>query len=369
MLAIQRLIKENPNDWEKILISPPYCLKIDRDYGYILFKYNQYTSDLSLPEVQEARGIIFKEDTMELKCYPFKKFFNIGEPNAANIDWSNVTVEEKVDGSLIKIWYDDQMWHISSNGKIDAFKCQLPNCASKEITNLGHLFITVFDTVLFHDLDKSCCYMFEVVSPDNRIVVPYKETKLYFLGARDMKTLKEKECWIGVEKPKWRYYKDVDGENLKKEILEEVSKMTSEQEGYVVRDRYFNRVKIKSPEYIKVHYMKGEGELTTKRILGILRENEKDEYLAYFPEFKNRFKEVEKKLKTYKEDMHIYKQEVIKWRDKWHLDRKAVAENILAKRKKESAFCFAVYDGKVQDEEEWISKIMLNKLAERIDEI
>ena len=84
---------------------------------------------------------------------------------------------------------------------------------------------------------------------------------------------------------------------------------------------------------------------------------------------KNRFKEVEKKLKTYKEDMHIYKQEVIKWRDKWHLDRKAVAENILAKRKKESAFCFAVYDGKVQDEEEWISKIMLNKLAERIDEI
>lgn len=369
MLAIQRLIEEHPNDWEKILISPPYCLKIDRAFGYILFKYDQYKSDFSLAEVQEARGIIFKEKTMELKCYPFKKFFNIGEPNATYIDWSEVSVEEKIDGSLIKLWYDDKMWHISSNGKINAFECYLPNCQFKKYENLGYLFLSNFNTALFSDLNKDYCYMFELVSPLNKIIVPYEEDKIYFLGARDMTTLDEKECWIGVEKPKWRYYKDVDSIKLKEEILDEVSNMSANQEGYVIRDRYFNRIKIKSPEYVKAHYLKGDGKLTTKRILGILRENEKDEFLAYFPEYKENFVQIERKLKTYKEDMRIYKQEVFKWRDRLKLDRKAIAQNILAKRKEDSAFCFAICDNKVKDEEEWVSKIMLNKLAERIDKL
>lgn len=369
MLAIQRLIKENPDKWENILTSPPYCLKIDRDYGYILFKYDQHKSDLSLPEVQEARGIIFKEETMELKCYPLKKIFDMGEKNAAHIDWTNVTVEEKIDGSFIEVWYDDKIWHISTNEKIDAFKCLLPNNELKEHKSLGHLFISVFNTFLFPDLDKTYCYMFEVVSPENKIVVPYKYARVFLLGARDMTTLQEKEVWLGVKKPKWEYYENVDGEKLRKEILDRVSKMAIEQEGYIIKDRYFNRVKIKSPEYVKAHYLKGEGELTTKRILGLLRENKKDEFLAYFPEYKNKFQEIERKLKTYKEDMHIYKQEILKWRDKWNLDRKTVSANILAKRKLESVFCFAIYDNKVQDEDEWISKIMLNKLAERIDKL
>ena len=39
--------------------------------------------------------------------------------------------------------------------------------------------------------DPKCTYMFELVSPYNRVVIPYEETKLYFLGIRDMEDGKE----------------------------------------------------------------------------------------------------------------------------------------------------------------------------------
>ena len=51
----------NHNNWEELLTKDPYNLKINRDNGYIIFKYNQLCSDFSLPEVREARGIIFRE--------------------------------------------------------------------------------------------------------------------------------------------------------------------------------------------------------------------------------------------------------------------------------------------------------------------
>ncbi|HLX54510.1 MAG TPA: hypothetical protein VKR58_11240, partial [Aquella sp.] len=55
------------------------------------------------------------------------------------------------------------------------------------------------------------------------------------------------------------------------------------QEGYVVCDGSFNRVKVKSPQYLALHSMKdGFG---PKRVIEMIRLNESDEWLAYFPEF------------------------------------------------------------------------------------
>ena len=56
-LELIDIIKNNKN-WEEILTSKPYSLKIKRDNGYILFKYDQISSDFSLRAVREARGII-----------------------------------------------------------------------------------------------------------------------------------------------------------------------------------------------------------------------------------------------------------------------------------------------------------------------
>lgn len=52
--------------WRELLESAPYNLIVKEKDNFILFKYNQLYSDMSLTEVQEARGIIFRKS--DWKC-------------------------------------------------------------------------------------------------------------------------------------------------------------------------------------------------------------------------------------------------------------------------------------------------------------
>lgn len=122
-------IQNHPNDWEEKLSSDPYNLKISRDGLYVMFKYNQLSSDFSNPIVREARGIIFREDNWKCVRRAFDKFFNYGEPNAAEIDWNTAKVQTKIDGSLISAWFDDK------NGTIQPTEPSMPIRLRPETSN------------------------------------------------------------------------------------------------------------------------------------------------------------------------------------------------------------------------------------------
>lgn len=173
------------DNWEELLTTDPYNLKISRDSGYIMFKYNQLSSDFTIPLVREARGIVFRESDWKCVCFPFMKFGNYGESYCPNIDWNTASVQEKVDGSLIKLWYDNG-WHISTNSTIDAFKAELNDAKYKTFGNL-------FEEALPFPFDEfniiagtEYVYMFELCSKYNRVVIPYDEPKLYLLGIRNI---------------------------------------------------------------------------------------------------------------------------------------------------------------------------------------
>lgn len=67
----------------------------------VQFKYDQIESPKDDPIVQECRGLILDEaNNWDVVAYPFKRFFNYGEPQCAEIDWSKAQVMEKCDGCL-----------------------------------------------------------------------------------------------------------------------------------------------------------------------------------------------------------------------------------------------------------------------------
>jgi len=49
-LNLTKFIRENSN-WEELISKDPHNIKVSRDSGYIMFKYNQITSDFNLPIV------------------------------------------------------------------------------------------------------------------------------------------------------------------------------------------------------------------------------------------------------------------------------------------------------------------------------
>jgi hypothetical protein len=280
-------ILAHPDSWEQELAAAPYCLKISYDGNLVMFKYNQLESDFSLPEVREARGIIFDSTTWTCVCRAFDKFGNYGESYVPEIDWSTVFISEKIDGSLMKVYWYDNCWMLATNGTINAFDAVTGDAK-------GHTFGDLFNTALHNDgqtfftqkLDTNKCYMFELVSPYTKVVIPYESTEIYFLGSRDLTTGQEytfaEEHEIAALFNTPRIYPMTS----LKEVSEAAAALNWDEEGYVVCDANKNRCKIKSPAYVRAHYMRTSSIITLKRLISVIIENEIDEFLIYAPEWK-----------------------------------------------------------------------------------
>lgn len=302
-LEVQKFIEQHP-DWEKILQEKPYCIMISRDVfngqNLVMFKYNQIESSFTEPIVKECRGLILDGDTFEIVSFPFTKFFNCGEPNAAAIDWTTARIGQKVDGSLVKIVNVGDNLLISTNGTILASKAPVAEQIGCKYQSFGDIVADVLDDVLEKSgwqaklQEEGLCalweegytYMFELCSPWTRVVVPHKENKLYFLGKRNNETFEETYFTDDpvfskiFDIPKVFPLKSID------ECLAATKDMPWDEEGYVVCDGKFNRVKVKSPAYCAVHRLKGNNVMSYARAIDLVRTNEIDEVLAYFPEFK-----------------------------------------------------------------------------------
>ena len=347
MLKIQEFIQSHSN-WYELLQQPPYCLKISEDDGFYLFKYNQLSSDFGEEICCEARGIILdSRDGFRVVRMAFKKFFNVGEPHAAAIDWDHAYATEKIDGSLMSLWYARGEWHLSTNGTIDAYKATLGD--GSVIKTFGELFDIAYKNITDMDnynlFNKKKCYTFELVSPWNRIVINYPEPKIYLLSARDMETLQEAIIPVRFlpEIPRPTYY---PVQSLM-DCNAIVQKMSDEQEGIVVKDAQGNRVKIKTASYIHLHHVANNGVLTLERAIDIIKANEADEFLAYFSQYTNYFDSIRAVLSDNSKNLSQIKFEVECWKIKNpEKSKKDFALHI--KNSKNSAYRFACYDNKEQ---------------------
>jgi len=102
---------------------------------------------------QECRGIIVdKNQNWDIISFPFLKFFNYGKPITHQIDWDSAKIYEKVDGSIMTMYYYDNRWNVASSGILDA-SGHLPirhNC-SDELKKLG---LKTFADLFWHIWNK-----------------------------------------------------------------------------------------------------------------------------------------------------------------------------------------------------------------------
>jgi hypothetical protein len=291
MLKVIEFINRNKN-WEELLAQKPFSIIVKTDElegrTYKILSYNQLESDFNEPMVRECRGLIIRKIGEAYKpiCVPFFKFGNYGESYCPEIDWNSAVVQEKLDGSLCKLWFDKDAckgWFWSTNNTIDAKKAQVGD------KMIGPFPFTFYDLIVntmdkngydYANFDVNCTYMFELCCWDNRVVVPHKEDKIYHIGTRNNQTLEEVNVDIGIPKPKVYPLGSIE------QCIEVAKTMKpNEHEGFIVLDKHWNRVKIKSPAYVAISRMHNNGIITTERIIDLIRTNEKVEFLTYFPEY------------------------------------------------------------------------------------
>ena len=302
-LKIRDFILSHP-DWEELLQQKPYCLKISRDDGYIMFKYSQIESDFNEEIVREARGIIFRESNWDCVCHAFNKFGNYGENYVPDMDWNSVAVTEKKDGSLIKWWWDNGSWHISTNGTIDAAKANLNDAKFETFMDLiEHTLdekatrngFTFWDINDMFNQNRHCTLMFELVTPYNRVVVPTDKCDIFYLGARNMVTGEEFPMWDNPFKEYIDSPRIFDMKNLE-DVKAAANALPWDEEGYVCVDKNFNRCKIKSPAYVLAHHARSNGVITNKRLIEVILRNEIKEFCIYCSEYTDKIIEIQMRM-------------------------------------------------------------------------
>ena len=362
--------------WEEALAAAPYCIKVVHDGDYVLLKYNQLESDFNNDIVRECRGCIMRipqgrHDWADVVCYPFDKFGNYGESYAPAINWHDAVVLEKVDGSLIKVWWCAGEWHVSTNGTIDARNAP----TSVEGISFYDIFIRALEKNgnphdFFDSLDPDYTYMFELVSPETRVTIEYSETAIYYLGARNIITLEEvKHYWFPAADDAFSYFirlpKQYPLTSLE-ECVNAANAMSKDEEGFVVCDNQFHRIKIKSPEYLIAAHLRNNGAITTRRVIEMMRAEQLDDFRAYAPDYREF---VDSVIRTYHNIAH-YCEEIYATALKedapetipWHMVVRTVVPSAF------QDYCFRRHAGKVKDAIEYLNTLTTSRLVDWIKE-
>lgn len=269
--------------------------------GLVSLKYGIH-SPMHTQEARDCRGlIVYADDPTWPVCWPYSKFFNIEEPQAASLDWRSARVLEKLDGSLMLLYFDwrEFSWRVASSGHPTAGGPYNDQASS---WTFAHAF---WDTWRQHDYGfprtpatpmDDVWFFFELCRPDNRIVVRYDNPRLVLHGGRRRAggvelSLQELEGYGRLYGWEVVAHSPIDQRNPPqsvKELARGLDPLVSE--GYVVVDRYFNRVKVKNPRYVEIHHLRGSR--SPRAVVELWKSGEHEGVLAHFPEMRQEFDEV-----------------------------------------------------------------------------
>lgn len=287
-LAVQKFLRCGGTLEE--LRKPPYSLIVKEEGSLVLLKYTQGVSDGFNPIVNECRGIVLdRDDNWFAVCHPFYRFYNAGQPEAAKLG-NSLNVYEKCDGSLCKVYNYRGEWMCGSNTTIDARNTFIDGrfnffeLVEAALATRGYTWETFTENLL-----PTYTYMFELICPETRQVVDYGDKReLVYLGDRNNYTLEEYFTPIaGLTYPK------IYPLTTMEEIAVAVEELGDNAEGFVVVDENWNRNKVKSSNYFKLHYAANNGR---PKVLEMIMSGEDTEFLAYFPQYKEQFDEMRGKM-------------------------------------------------------------------------
>ncbi len=283
-----------------------------------------------------CRGLILDTEGNVI-AKPFPKFFNYEEHTADEIPNELFDVYEKMDGSLgICFHYADE-WHMATRGSF-----------TSEQAIKGRKLLEKYNYK--NGLIPGYTYLFEIIYPENRIVVDYGGAeKLVVLGAYNNETGNE----VSVDEMANEGFEVVTRYNTFGEGFDELKReISNSKEGYVIRFRNGMRMKIKGDEYVRLHRILTN--FSTTDIWELLRTNgNMDEFLDRVPdEFDNWVRMTVLELKAHFEnikfrssiDFEYYKGES-------NGDKKQFA--LAIKDNEYRSILFSMWDGKSYEDTIW----------------
>jgi RNA ligase len=285
-----------------------------------------------------TRGLILDAD-MNIVARPFLKFFNYEQLKPEEIPVLPFDVYEKMDGSLGILYWLSGNPYIASRGSF----------ASDQAKHANEVLYSRYQHT-FDKLNKNATYLFEIIYPENRIVVDYKgKDDLVLLAVIDNTSGDD----LSLEDIGFEIVKRYDGVNDFTKLRDDNDMA---REGYIVKFRNGFRMKMKYAEYCRLHsVVTGVSNVTVWEYLS--QNKSFDELLERTPdEFDSFIKRTAEFLNyqyTYIESDHknfMRDREIISPKFK---NRKEQAEVILSAKHFNTKILFEMLDGKDYSKTIW----------------
>lgn len=191
---------------------------------------------------RSCRGLVV-DSTGKIIARPFQKFKEIDGLDISNIDMSlDFEIFEKMDGSLAIVFYYDveNKWIVTTKG---GFGSEQAKEADNMLKNR------------YQHMNQSKTYLFEIIYPQNRIIVDYGDTRdMILLSVIDNKTGKETSYKL-MNEIYHNYFSIV-----KKYVINNLSNLydlkaleIENREGFVIKFYNGYRVKVKFKRYDIMH--------------------------------------------------------------------------------------------------------------------
>jgi hypothetical protein len=308
MMKVQELFKEKGWQAATFYLASELHMNV-KNYNDEIFvlNYNQIFSPETDEYVMECRGLILDKNG-EVLGRRWRRFFNYGQqPDiTGQFIFEDSEVFEKVDGSTILFWYNPyaNRWEISTRGTAFAESEQLWYPSFRQAVLEDGLGVTEerFQEFMNKTYDTGFSHVFEYCSIKNRIVTVYDKPVMYLVSTikndtgeempYDSDLLHVDKIWDELS-GNIRIIRKFDFKSMD-EMLSTAKNLQGLDEGYVAKDKNGLRIKIKADLYLKVHKIKGEGQITEKSMCGLIVDNEQEEFLQYFPEYRVMFEPYEK---------------------------------------------------------------------------
>jgi len=196
---------------------------------------------------KDCRGLILDNEG-NVVAKPFPKFFNMEEHTPEEIPNEPFEVFEKLDGSLGILFNYNGEWILATKGSFTS---------DQAIRGMEILKKYKYERLL-----KGFTYLFEIIYPENRIVCQYDYEDLILLAVIDNKDgyeLRIHDNEIHLEGIRFKnLYNNLGFKIVKKydgirDYSELKSKISQNNEGFVVKFQNGFRMKIKGEEYVRLH--------------------------------------------------------------------------------------------------------------------
>ena len=260
----------------------------DESLGLTILRYNREHPNCNFEDsfTRFCRGMILDKER-NIVCLPPDK--HIPFENLNYESFSELLVEDFIDGTMINLFYYGERWHIATRSKIGA------NGTWFSRKKFSEMFDEAKGNMEFEHFEKNHTYTFVLRHPENRIVTQYENADLVLVQVRNMNSLMLENTALvkhvlqqrGVEVNIPVTYNFTDLSHLHNYL----DQLGWQQQGVMIKLGNM-RSKLQNQRFKYVKSMKSNNPRTQYSYLELWKRGGKKmifEYLSYFPEFKKEF--------------------------------------------------------------------------------